>query len=416
MHPCIARWVWPAALALSACGGGGTGTGTGTGTEPVAAAPAPVPVLIPPPTPAPAPAPAPDTSPTARAAVGELLFHEVRLSASGRQSCASCHDPARGHADPAGSLLPLGGVSLDRQGLRSSPTLRYLDNAGTFTVDADGRARGGLFWDGRAGSREEQARGPLFNPSEMANASVADFAIRLRATAAWEPLRSAYGLATNAGDEALLTASMNALALYQQLDPDYKPFTSKFDQVRAGTASFTAAEARGLAAFNDPQRGNCASCHSSAPRPGGGSPLFTDFSYHALGVPRNASTATADPRFFDLGLCGPGRTDLAARADLCGKFRVPTLRNVALTAPYMHNARFATLEEVVRFYATRDTNPAAWYPTQAGVVQRFDDLPAPYQGNVERRLPFGGRPGGTPTLSEQDVADIVTFLGTLTDR
>ena len=82
----------------------------------------------------------------------------------------------------------------------------------------------------------------------------------------------------------------------------------------------------------------------------------------------------------------------------------------------MHNARFATLEEVVRFYATRDTNPAAWYPTLAGVVQRFDDLPAAYQGNVERRLPFGGRPGGTPSLSEQDVADIVTFLGTLTDR
>lgn len=348
--------------------------------------------------------------------MGDLLFHEVRLSASGRQSCASCHDPARGHADPAGSFLPLGGPSLDQQGLRSSPSVRYLSNAGAFTIEANGRVHGGLFWDGRAATREEQARGPLLNAKEMANASVADFAARLRGTTAWLPLRNAYGLAANASDEALMTAATNALALYQQLDVDFQPFSSKFDQVQAGTATFTPAEARGLAAFNDPQRGNCASCHSSGPRPGGGLPLFTDFSYHALGVPRNASAATADPAFFDLGLCGPNRIDLAARTELCGKFRVPTLRNVALTAPYMHNGRFATLEEVVRFYATRDTNPAAWYPTVAGTVQRFNDLPAVYLGNVERRIPFGGRPGGTPTLSEQDVADIVAFLGTLTDR
>ena len=407
MRTLVAPWVLPVALALSACGGGGTSS---------VPTPAPAPLPAPAPAPTPVPAPAPDTSPTARAAVGELLFHEPRLSASGRQSCASCHDAARGHADPPGTFLPLGGASLDQQGLRSSPSIRYLSQAGAFTLEANGRVHGGLFWDGRAATREEQARGPLLNPKEMANASVADFAVRLRGSPAWEPLRNAYSLTANASDEALMTAATNALALYQQLDPDYQPFTSKFDQVQAGSATFTAAEARGLTAFNDPQRGNCASCHSSAPRPGGGPALFTDFSYHALGVPRNASGATADPAFFDLGLCGPSRTDLAAQTQHCGKFRVPTLRNVALTAPYMHNAKFATLEEVVRFYATRDTNPGAWYPTVAGTVQRFNDLPGVYQGNVERRIPFGGRPGGTPTLSEQDVADIVAFLGTLTDR
>ena len=91
----------------------------------------------------------------------------------------------------------MGGASLDQQGLRSSPSVRYLSNAGAFTIEANGRVHGGLFWDGRAATREEQARGPLLNPKEMANASVADFAARLRGTTAWLPLRNAYGLAAN---------------------------------------------------------------------------------------------------------------------------------------------------------------------------------------------------------------------------
>jgi cytochrome c peroxidase len=169
--------------------------------------------------------------------------------------------------------------------------------------------------------------------------------------------------------------------------------------------------------FNDPRRGNCASCHSTTPPPGSTRPLFTNFAYFALGVPRNHSTRTdSDPSFFDLGLCGPNRTDLVAtRPDLCGEFKVPTLRNVALTAPYFHNARFNTLDEVVSFYATRDTNPERWYPTVNGQVQRFDDLPQVYQRNVTMRPPFGRQPGQTPALSPQDVSDIVAFLNTLTD-
>jgi len=228
-------------------------------------------------------------------------------------------------------------------------------------------------------------------------------------------LLSATGLATTASDAQVLDAVQTALQAYQSGDPDYQPYTSKFDAVQDGRASFTAQEARGLALFNSPQQGNCASCHSSTPPAGQTRALFTNFGYFALGVPRNRSAATADPAFFDMGLCGPVRTDLAHRTDLCGQFKVPTLRNVALTAPYFHNSAVATLAEAVSFYATRDIDPARWYPMADGVVDKFNDLPIAYRGNVNQQPPFGLQPGQPPRLSAQDVQDLVAILQTLTD-
>ncbi len=106
---------------------------------------------------------------------------------------------------------------------------------------------------------------------------------------------------------------------------------------------------------------------SERPRPNGEPPLFTDFSYDNLGVPRNAAIpANDDPTYFDLGLCGPFRDDLATARDLCGAFKVPTLRNIALTAPYFHNGRFATLAQALAFYVRRDTNPEEWYSVDVG--------------------------------------------------
>ncbi len=387
-----------AALAgLSGCGGASTASDANTSAEPVSAprasAPAPVPTL---------------------ADIGNRLFNEASLSASGKLACATCHVESRGHADADGSFLPLGGVEGRRQGLRSTPSVRYLDQAGSFGFDAQGRPRGGLFWDGRADTRQQQARGPLFNADEMANVDVAALATRLRALPYAGDLRAAAGLPAAATDDQLADAAVNALARFQADDVRFHAFTSKFDAVQDGRTTFTDQEQRGLAAFNDPQRGNCASCHDSRPAPSIGRALFTNFSYHALGVPRNRSQATADPAFFDLGLCGPQRSDLAARADLCGMFRTPSLRNVALTAPYFHNASFATLEDVVAFYATRDLDPGRWYPTVNGQVQLYDDLPAGLRTNVQRGAPFR-RAGQAAAISPQDAADIVAFLRTLTD-
>lgn len=194
--------------------------------------------------------------------------------------------------------------------------------------------------------------------------------------------------------------------MYQQDPATFYPYSSKFDAVLRGTAKLSPTEARGKQIFDDPKRGNCATCHPDTIK--SGFPAFTDFGFIALGVPRNRSLPTTrDPAYFDLGLCGPYRTDLSARSAYCGMFRTPSLRNVTSRKRFMHNGELATLHDVLEFYATRDVTPARWY--RGG--QPFDDLPAEYQRNVNRDAPFGP----TRVLSEADIADITAFLATLTD-
>lgn len=173
---------------------------------------------------------------------------------------------------------------------------------------------------------------------------------------------------------------------------------------------------RGLAAFNDARRGNCARCHPGAVRDGA-FPQFTDFGYAAVGAPRNLSIpANADPRYHDLGLCGPLREDLRGRDEYCGLFRTPSLRNVAARPVYFHNGVFRSLEDVLRFYAQRDTQPQKWYPHDVhGRLQKFDDLPERYQANIDRQPPFDRQPGDPPSFSDDDVRDIVAFLNAFTD-
>jgi cytochrome c peroxidase len=222
-------------------------------------------------------------------------------------------------------------------------------------------------------------------------------------------MRADFGDDVFARDASAMKAIVWSLEVVQQ-GTDFAPYTSRYDQYLHGKVTLSDAELRGLRVFEDPAKGNCASCHPSRGKEGA-APLFTDFGFVALGVPRNrAIPANRDPAFFDLGLCGPLRTDFAGRADYCGRFRTPSLRNVATRRRFMHNGLFTSLAQVVRFYATRDTDPARWYPR--GVP---DDLPARYRGNLEATPPFGRARGGRPALTEQEIADVVAFLGTLTD-
>lgn len=347
--------------------------------------------------------------------VSQALFTEKALSANGQMACASCHSDERAHADATGTNLPLGGVSMTAQGFRSSPTLLYLEANRPFRWEG-GQAFGGFTWDGRASSRAEQAAGPLLDPKEMANASAAAVASKVRQLPYFKDFVSVFGLPATPSDDQIYEQLKEALQTYQKLDPDYLLFNSKFDRYLDGKETLTVAELRGLNLFNDTNKGNCASCHTSQSGPLGERPLFTNFSYAALGLPRNAQIqANLDPNFFDMGLCGPKRTDLSDRTDLCGHFKVPTLRNIELTGPFFHNASVTTLEQAVSFYATRDIRPELWYPTVNGQVQKFNDLPAAMHANVSTARPFGQRPGDAPILSAQDVADLVSFLRTLTD-
>jgi cytochrome c peroxidase len=253
----------------------------------------------------------------------------------------------------------------------------------------------------------------------MANGTAAGVAAKLSVANYVADFQTLFGSSVfNDADQAFMDARL-ALQAFQRESPQFAPFSSKYDYFLAGLATFTAQELRGLALFNDPGKGNCAGCHPSGKRAGGLPPLFTDFTYDNLGVPRNADIPTnADPNYFDLGLCGPARSDLVAdHDDLCGAFKVPTLRNVQLTAPYFHNGKYATLKQVVEFYVRRDTHPEEFYPLGGnGQPQKFNDLPPQYAINVNTtEVPYDRQPGDEPALTAVEIDDVVVFLNTLTD-
>jgi cytochrome c peroxidase len=209
-----------------------------------------------------------------------------------------------------------------------------------------------------------------------------------------------------------------ALETYEQSQAEFHPFTSKYDAYLRDEVELSPAEQRGLAAFNDMKKGNCASCHpGNHKNPANHFPIFTDFGYVALAVPRNRSLpANADPDFRDLGLCGPLRVDLKDRPEYCGLFRTPSLRNVALRKNFFHNGAMHSLRDVVAFYATRDVTPKRWYGVGTDHrTRRYDDLPEAYWKNVNQDVPFKPRADGRPRLDDRDVDDIVAFLRTLTD-
>lgn len=350
------------------------------------------------------------------AALGQLAFNDRLLSAGSHVSCASCHSPEAAHSAPNTFSVQWAGPQADTQGLRASQTLRYLAANTAFHFDKDGKPVGGFFWDGRAASLAEQAAGPLLGAREMANRSKAELAARIAGTA-WAPqFRKLYGDDILKDPERAFDKLTQALARFQQEDAAFNSFTSKYDAVLRGEAQLTPQEERGRALFDNPKKGNCAACHPSAKNADGSHPLFTDFTYDNLGIPRNPEIlANADRSYFDLGLCN--RPELAGRKELCGAFKVPSLRNVAQRRVFFHNGRFKSLKEAVVFYVQRDTNPGKWYSRKAdGTVDKFDDLPAAYKGNVNtKEVPYGRKPGDAPALTDAEIDDVIAFLKTLDD-
>ena len=388
-------WKWGVGIAavtalLAGCGGGGD-----------SAASANVPVATP---------------LSAQAALGEKIFNDVSLSASGRQACASCHSPDNAHSPANALAVQLGGALLDQQGRRQAPSINYLSFNTAFFFDADDTPTGGFFWDGRAASLSDQAGGPFVNPFEMANASVADVIDKLSRASYVAEFKTVFGAdILSRPDDAMARVKL-ALAQYQKEDTEFRGFSSKYDEFLRGNLTLTDQEMRGLALFNNPTKGNCIGCHPSGKSVDGAFPLFTDFTYDNLGVPRNPAIArNDDPSYYDLGLCE--RAELASRTDLCGAFKVPSLRNVAKRHVFFHNGRFTSLKDAITFYVQRDTNPEKWYPLNAdGSVKKFDDLPVQYHANVNTvEVPYNRQLGDVPALSDAEVDDVIAFLQTLSD-
>ncbi|MET0383101.1 MAG: cytochrome c peroxidase, partial [Burkholderiaceae bacterium] len=318
--------------------------------------------------------------------LGRALFFDRALSASGKLSCSSCHDPAHAFGPPNANAVQLGGATGSLPGVRAVPSLKYRQNTPPFSEhfsEDDGNdsedmgPTGGLGWDGRSSSAHQQAAAPLLSPFEMANPDPESVVGRLKTSANAAAFREAFGKQAFDDPQRAWNGLVLALEVFQQSPSDFYPYDSKYDAFLRGRAELGPAEARGLLAFNDQARGNCALCHPSSIKEGA-FPQFTDAGFIALGVPRNrAIPANAAPAYFDLGLCGPLRTDLKNRPEYCGLFKTPSLRNVALRPVFFHNGLYTRLEDAVRFYAQRDTNPRRFYPHG-----KYDDLPAKYRANV----------------------------------
>jgi cytochrome c peroxidase len=360
------------------------------------------------------------------ALVGRKMFFDPALSGSGRNSCATCHDPNNAYAPGNALAVQPGGRSMNLFGTRAVPSLRYKEFTPPYAdqlVNPDGYSApgpgGGFTQDGRAPTLADQAKIPLLAVNEMANRSPADVVGKISRSGYAELFRAAFGADVFRRPDEAFQHAAEALQAFQREDYSFHPFSSKYDlHVRHKIGGqFSDAERRGLGVFLDPKKGNCAACHFTGAGLQGSSGLFTDYSYEAIGVPRNPDIpANKDPRHYDLGLCDRPDHALPDGHRYCGMFKTPTLRNVATRQVFFHNGRIKSLREAIRFYNTRDTSPELWYPTVRGVVRKFDDLPQQFQSNIDRQAPLIGQAAGsTPPLTDQDIDDLVVFLNTLTD-
>jgi cytochrome c peroxidase len=351
------------------------------------------------------------------AELGAKIFADTSLSASGRQSCQTCHAFENGLAAPNDLAVQPGGVVMEKTGVRNTPSAAYLHAEFAFRMDPEDGPVGGFFWDGRANSLADQAGMPFLNPLEMANADHAAVVARLSQAAYAPEFKALYGVHVFDDVETAFADMTEAIARFESEDKRFRAFTSKYDEFLRGHVTLSAPEQRGLALFEDENKGNCAACHPSGKDDQGGFPMFTDRTYDNLGIPRNPEIpANADPSYYDLGLCNrPGIK--ADHPELCGAFKVPSLRNVALRRSFFHNGRFHTLKDALTFYVQRDIHPEKFYPQNTdGSVDKFDDLPPEYRANVnQEEVPYNRHPGDQPALSDAEVDDVIAFLATLTD-
>jgi cytochrome c peroxidase len=334
---------------------------------------------------------------TTKEQLGSDLFSDPNLSSPAGNSCADCHTARKGFADPETSFSTSSGAIKNRFGARNAPTALYAKFIPPLHFDAAANEyKGGLFADGRADSLEAQAAGPLLNPLEMNNADAGAVAAKVRASSYADQFRHVFGASSLDDDKEALTHVTEAIAAFERTQT-LAPFSSKYDLYLQGKELLTPEEQRGLAIFEDPKRGNCASCHPSRPSADGTPPLFTNFGYANLGIPKYMNSvylrepAPFNPdgdAFVDHGLMSTVHDPAQD-----GKFRTPTLRNIARTNPYGHNGYFADLRYMLKWLNSRDNG--GWKPPEVAA-------------NVDSHVGHLG-------LSDADIDDLQAFLKTLND-
>ncbi|WP_218132406.1 cytochrome-c peroxidase [Nitrosomonas sp. Nm33] len=322
--------------------------------------------------------------------LGHKIFFDTNLSNPPGQACSSCHDPKTAFSDPDLDLPVSRGAVEGKTGTINAPIVMYTAFIPAFHFDSEESLFiGGQFLDGRETTLEEQAKKPFLNPDEMNNPDKASVIEKIRNASYAAEFKLVFGQDALDDVDKAYDYVASALASFER-SAILSPFTSKYDYYLAGAVKLSEQEERGLQLFEAKDKGNCAACHPSRPIDGR-PPLFTDFTYDNLGIPSNQKLLEAKGAdFVDIGLGKTAKDDTDN-----GKFRVPTLRNIAKTAPYMHNGVFTSLREAVDFYNTRDID-GKWPKPEIAATMNTEEL-----GNLG--------------LSDQEVDDIVAFMRTLSD-
>ena len=315
--------------------------------------------------------------------LGKSLFFDVNYSNPKGISCASCHSQATAFSDPANNVFSPGVYG--KIGNRNSPSIMYVTYTPNLVYTTETQdAEGGFFMDGRAKTLQEQLVGPFFNTNEMNAPNKQFIASALQKSSYFLLYQQIYGTDKLSDSCAIMNNIVDALSAFLGTKT-FNAFTSKYDYYLQGLINLTPQEQLGLKLFNDEKKGNCAACHPSTPKTLGEKVLFTDYTYDNIGLPAHSNFTHQS----DLGLGAVNK-----RVADNGKFKVPTLRNIALTQPYFHNGVINTLEEVIDFYNNRNT-------AKFGKPDVADNINNDELGNLNL------------TDTEQDA--IVAFLKTLTD-
>ena len=345
------------------------------------------------------------------AELGRLLYFDVNLSHNRTQACATCHSPEQGFVDPrsnaSGRAVSLGDDSRSL-GDRNAPTAAYAAFSPNFHRNRTGVYVGGQFLDGRKPDLAGQAGGPPLNPIEMGMPDKASVVARLRENPAYvTAFQALFGAGIFDQPEAAYRAMTESIAAFEQTDY-FAPFDSKYDRYLRGEYEMTTLEELGMTLFFSQQFTNCNLCHQLKPAPHRAGETFSSYQYHNIGVPVNKAARAvngAASDHIDRGLLDNPNIDDPVQA---GKFKTPTLRNVAVTAPYMHNGVFRDLRTVVLFYDKYNSKSVKrQFNPETGARWRAPEVPE----NISlQELETG------PALQERRIDALVAFLRTLTDR
>lgn len=360
-------------------------------------------------------------------ALGESLFSDQNLSMNRSQSCATCHNPDRAFIDDRlDANGQINAVSLGDDGTslgdRNSPTAAYSKFSPDFhfgsrqrvstpiTEDYTG-AIGGQFIDGRELNLKDQAGGPPTNPIEMGMPDKSSVVERIKENPEYvQSFKLLFGNAIFDDNERAYAAMSESIAEFEK-QPEFSPFDSKYDRYLKGEYQYDplSKSAAGKALFFS-QFTNCAICHQLQPL-NHTQETFTSYEYHNIGVPANQDVRLRNGKpenFIDKGLAENELlgNNLATQASNKGKFKTPTLRNVAVTEPYMHNGVFRDLKTVIQFYDQFHQGSQHTINPETGLAWRLPEV----SETVARAELEKGR-----LLSNNDIEALVCFLRTLTD-